>query len=722
MKKILSMLIVMLMIGNLLPMAIFAADEAPMEMVASISAENTITLQVRTTDTFEWYTLEFTLNLPEGCTIATISKGANYDEIGGGNFTTNKTTGIISVMGAGGEVNENASAGKEIVTVTVDTTNAVGDELSFGATVIAADIDGNKFDWSSATVTSNTLNLSDGTPGGETPTIPTDKAYTADLDTNYEKVKVGDTITVDVLVGGTTGEFASSELELSYTGLTFDSDNSTANGADITAENGAIKIIDHGETTTWTEGTVTAYTLAFTVDSLNGAASGSANVKLTGAALSTAADAKANDLTPATITINTEEFAVTPADLNVTLDDGLTGNTTIEYNKGSITIEAEDKNYDYTLSVSNGTLTPVDGQDGKWILTGVTENVTVSITKQDPKTYTITFNTLDHIQNAENLGAVNNVVNFTYDPNGSFSFILKDDVDATTTDGVVYKVEYIKYGDETGESVEHTVSTGTTNRTYTISGANITDDIVIKTSSQTVTADQFTVTVPTEYANELKANPTIVEKDESTTLKLTPEAGYKYTIKYTMGTNEEVTLATGANAEATYTIEDITANVTVTITKEFDETSVTVTVSEYLALDNSQSIYMVTVIGDLQYTYNGNVMYHSAEYNNAQGAYIYLIIDAAGADTVALVSQARAVIGLTEEIPTEIDYTGDVNMTNGKIDANDAQLVWNIYNDKLYSDFDALSMEKFLRADVDGNGEVEMNDASTIIGFIKNAN
>ncbi len=48
---------------------------------------------------------------------------------------------------------------------------------------------------------------------------------------------------------------------------------------------------------------------------------------------------------------------------------------------------------------------------------------------------------------------------------------------------------------------------------------------------------------------------------------------------------------------------------------------------------------------------------------------------------------------------------------------NDAQLVYDIYNAQ-YGDFTTVSMLKFLRADVNGDKTVDVNDSAAIIGSI----
>jgi hypothetical protein len=52
------------------------------------------------------------------------------------------------------------------------------------------------------------------------------------------------------------------------------------------------------------------------------------------------------------------------------------------------------------------------------------------------------------------------------------------------------------------------------------------------------------------------------------------------------------------------------------------------------------------------------------------------------------------------------------------VDANDAQLVYNMYN-AMYSAFtEQVTMEKFLCADVNGDAVINVNDATAIINML----
>ena len=64
-------------------------------------------------------------------------------------------------------------------------------------------------------------------------------------------------------------------------------------------------------------------------------------------------------------------------------------------------------------------------------------------------------------------------------------------------------------------------------------------------------------------------------------------------------------------------------------------------------------------------------------------------------------------------------YDGDVNGTD-KLDINDAQLVYNMYN-AMYEDFDTVYVKKFLEADMNGDGTVNVSDAAAVVEALANA-
>jgi hypothetical protein len=76
---------------------------------------------------------------------------------------------------------------------------------------------------------------------------------------------------------------------------------------------------------------------------------------------------------------------------------------------------------------------------------------------------------------------------------------------------------------------------------------------------------------------------------------------------------------------------------------------------------------------------------------------------------------------LTNGTATAISYDSDVNMS-GKLDANDAQFVYNMYNNMYSGITTDVTIEKYLRADVNGSKTVTTEDAAAVVNKIMNPN
>ena len=65
-----------------------------------------------------------------------------------------------------------------------------------------------------------------------------------------------------------------------------------------------------------------------------------------------------------------------------------------------------------------------------------------------------------------------------------------------------------------------------------------------------------------------------------------------------------------------------------------------------------------------------------------------------------------------------MEQTYNVNeTTNDTVDINDAQLVFDMYNNE-YQDFYNATMQKFLKADVNGDKAINVHDAAAIVAEI----
>jgi hypothetical protein len=142
-----------------------------------------------------------------------------------------------------------------------------------------------------------------------------------------------------------------------------------------------------------------------------------------------------------------------------------------------------------------------------------------------------------------------------------------------------------------------------------------------------------------------------------------------------------------------------------------------VTVSKYLEL-NDKTMMLVTVKGTPEngsaFTYDGNTMYKVEGYGTDW--YAWLVILEKDQTLTKEDAAAKVAVSAADNVVT-IANGYDVNMT-GVVDINDAQLVYDIYNGT-YGDFGKVSMEKFLRADVNASKNVDSADAVAIVSQFK---
>ena len=235
------------------------------------------------------------------------------------------------------------------------------------------------------------------------------------------------------------------------------------------------------------------------------------------------------------------------------------------------------------------------------------------------------------------------------------------------------------------------------NGVVTIPGETITGNIEI--TIERITA---TVTVNGSGAGdaEIERTATIGSKY---TFKLNKAEGYTYTVTATMdGAAVSLTENNGS-----YTIESVTGPIVITVQKTVIAAGADVT--EYIALDG-KSAWLVKIACDQMdksvYTYNGTKMFWSEGYK----AYCCLVISNTQPE---ITNETLAVVSGSAEILTA---DCDANRS-GTVDANDAQLVYDLYMGT-YTNFDVVSMNKFLLADTNHSCTVETNDAIVVVAEI----
>ncbi len=553
----------------------------------------------------------------------------------------------------------------------------------------------------SFTITENT----EGTDPVEPPV--TAEGYSASLSTLSLTPTHEDGFAVNVKVSHKAAEgeaeqsvFAAGEMTITYDPetLTFVKADSTLPTADCITEPtaGTLKIADYGSDKRFEN---IHYVLAFTSRK-----AGSTAVALTRAAFTNKENAATSDLVAAALVNSLLELDIQKKVFTVTLPSEFQGNSTV----------VDGDNYTMTLIDGNHTIsnvrafyadgteaTVVNNGDGTYTIQNVTGSISrIEFTKM-PNVYRVTFD--DAAPKGEKLETATYGVDY--------SFTLPDDQDAYTSNGVRYTLKKI-----TMNGVVFTdYSYDSASRTYTIQGDKITGDMVITIQGETVPLTHYTVTVEGQVSEIGENYEKFVAKNTPYTLAFKHLKGHTYIVTATMGGTDLGEIIPTLNTETgkyEYTIDKVTGNLVFHVVREFDYSGVTV--EKYLTID-SKDVWIILKKTDLEENmkplYDGKDMFWSDRYQ----AYCYLVI-ADNYDLLANVSK----ITLTTGSAPQLVYNMDINMS-GKVDAADAQLVYNMYN-AVYADFTTdVTMEKFLLADVNGSFEnpgLDTNDAVAIISYI----
>lgn len=524
-----------------------------------------------------------------------------------------------------------------------------------------------------------TINETTPTPAGE---------YTVAVAAAAERYNRGETayINADVNKG-----FAASELIFTYDPavLTFNEASSTLHGATVnSATAGKIVVERYGNDVSVSD-SAAEYVLAFVIKEDTTAAS--STVTLTSAGFSEAATASAENLSPVTEGIPAVAVININPVYSVTLPAGFTGESTV-LSGNDYTFSANDTNYDYTFNATMGgsSVSVTDNGDGTYTIRNVNGNITVTEASRTGKTRNVTVNASEGVTYDAPATA-------TYGTNYSFTITKEEDYN-NPVDITIGGSTYTGFSSET---------VGNTT-TVTIPGTALTGDVTITIGKE---QSQFAVTIngaSGDVTGESKA-----QAGEPYLFEVTKAEGFDYTVEIKVGNTvlgpEDYDVTSSGNKDS-YSIhaDKVTGPITITVTKTGQRT---VNVDQYLTLDGKK-MFLVTVSGTTEsgqiFTYDGTAMFHSVEYD----AYCFLVIT----EGTLSEEEAAAKVATASATATEVDYDMDVNMS-GLVDANDAQLIYNMYN-AVYPDFTEVTMEKFLRADVNFDKKVDVTDSNAIINFI----
>ena len=364
-------------------------------------------------------------------------------------------------------------------------------------------------------------------------------------------------------------------------------------------------------------------------------------------------------------------------------------------------------NYNYTVSALGATL--VDNHNGTYTLTNPSGPVTVTVTPV-AKTYGVTITTTQ-IGNPEGNAApvVDTFKTATYGQDFTFEIPANKAAEGATP-AHQYRVVSVFIGE-----TEYTKFTNV-GTLYTIKGTDITGSVAIAIEDRIVITPTFSATIE-GATGEATLSGTATQGQDLVLTLTQPDAAYTYTVTTVDGVPVEVT--PGANNTYSLAGALITGDVQFIVAKALRTESALA--DEYKQL-NGTKLYLVTIekLAGYDYTnkayfYNGNQMFWSAEYN----AYAFLVAVAPVEGQYTAPSAASDMFTLnTITAEKVVDYSGNVNCSSKK-DANDAQLIYNIYNATAYTGFtEDLTVEKFLRADVNHDGVISVLDAQAVIASI----
>lgn len=687
MKKIVSILLTLAMVLSLVP-AVFAADEPTITMSAdktSVAPGETVTL-----------TLSLDKELVADAVGISISFDTNaYTLTGRKNLGSRPARlGFTDIDPA----NKQGAVKVAYLQTTFDkydpshTSFAAGDWASFTFTANeGADTSNAKFTMK----VDNLLTYSDDgasqvqvphNVAGSELTIPVEtaaaKGYTVSMGAD-KQVASGQIVEIPVTIGNNDGKNAYNAYDMTFsfepTILTLNMEATNIEGYRVIPGSGTVRIVRYGKAAELGD----ALTLSFVA-----AGQGKSDVKVTEAYVDTNANAIEFDAPAAAILDDTA--VITVNGYTVTLPDDFTRTdaegSVIEAG-GKLTFVPKDPNYDYTVTVTVGgvEVPPVIGEDGTYTVSNVNGNVVVTSTKT-PKTFTV-------VQGDDTTGAAT----ATYQTDYTFKL--------TPVDGYVYKMAVTIGGKAYTGFTAQVNDDGTT--TYTIPGADITGEIVINSNKQVKPLETYKVTFAGTGAGDATGESTVQEK-ANYTFTVAKQKNFEYTITATMGGND-VTITEGA--DNTYTIANVTGDLVITIEKKSTLT-MEVAVSEYVQMDN-KTVFLVTVTGTPEegkaFAYGDNVMYKTTAYG--ENVYSWLVI--VDKNETFTVATAEANIAQASATAEEVKQSYDVNET-GVVDINDAQLTYDIYSGK-YTDFEKVSVRKFLRADVNLDKAVNSTDAVAVV-------
>lgn len=547
---------------------------------------------------------------------------------------------------------------------------------------------------------------------------PTATGYTVSMGADQQLVS-GQKVRIPVTVASSekkiTG-FNAYDMTFTYDPAALTLNTKAGDAANLTVEdnNGSVRVRRYGATQALGE----ALALDFTAK-----ATATSTVKLTNAKFDL--DANSINFDAPDAAISDADTVVNANNFTVTLPDAFTSDETrLVPNGGSFTFKPVDSHYTYTFTVKMGdTVTEglTFGANDTYTIEKISGNVEVTCTGKTPKQYDVKYKIDEDVEQDVTKGP--ETVTYLND----YSFVV------TPRAGYSYRVIYSV---DNGDPFVHTViAVPTANDdgtlTYTIPGKEIVGGVEIWIDANTESGIPVVFT-GNGVEDAASGNASSMGKNMPYYFTLNQRESCDYTVT---AYYQPLSTPTASKRPATvrslgngkYVVEAVNYNDYLYVyahswnlvvkVEKVSHSAEEVTVSKYLEL-NDKTMMLVTVKGTPEggsaFTYDGNTMYKVEGYGTDR--YAWLVSVYKGQTLTQEEAAAKVAISAADNVVT-ITQGFDVNMT-GKVDVNDAQLVYDMYNGT-YSDFTKVSVEKFLRADVNATKVVDHTDAVAIVNQFK---
>ena len=558
--------------------------------------------------------------------------------------------------------------------------------------------------------------------GGSIITVPkTETGYSVSMGAD-QQVAAGQQVRIPVTVASSekniTG-FNAYDMTFTYDpeALTLNTTSDSAANLTVEDNNGTVRVRRYGDTVTLGE----ALALEFTANKAT-----SSTVTLTAAKFDL--DANSINFDAPETTITDADTVVDANNFTVTLPDEFTSDaeTRLVPSGGSFTFKPVDSHYTYTFTVKMGDTVKEGltfGANDTYTIENISGNVEVTYTGKTPKQYDVKYIIYNDTELEKDVTKGPETVTYLND----YSFGI------TPRAGYSY---HVVYEVDNGDKFVHTViAVPTANDdgtlTYTVPGREIVGDVKIWISANTesgipvvFTGNGAEDTASGNAGSMGKNMPYYFTLNERESCDYTVTAYYQ-PLNTPTASKRLATVRSLGNGK--YVVEAVNYNDylyrysnwwnLVVKVEKVSHSAEEVSVSTYLEL-NDKTMMLITVKGTPEggkaFTYDGNNMYKVNAYGTDQ--YAWLVIVNKGQTLTQEEAAAKVAISAADNVVT-ITPSFDVNMT-GKADVNDAQLVYDMYNGT-YSDFTQVSVEKFLRADVNATKAVDHTDAVAIVNQFK---